>query len=382
MKRLVSIFLFTCLLIPIKTSSQSNEFDSQIQFSEEAIVIQLSENVFAEILPEMELLSGVLTQTSWIKKMGPLGKGNKYYQRLKSFFEKYEDHQAVEIAQDLTDDGFAFDAPPGFILQLGPLPELKFDSIPQYYIGRAGGIMQLEKFRNALKNLSRESNFLEYFISERNYLKEIIDSTVKGLDATKITNWLNNFFGYNGDEFHIIFAPAMFPGGGYGPRRSIGNKKIVFQVIRDEGISQDKPFYCSPQSLVELTYHEFGHSFVNPAFEEKKHLMDELGLINLFYPVKSKMEKMAYNNYYTFFNELHVRAMTIIAMEDFIENTNNTRTLLNIEKEKGFYLIDFAYNKLKEYKESRNLYPNFKDYLPELILEYSKYKNELLELAE
>lgn len=382
MKGFATLFLFAYLIISIKIFSQGGGLNSKFQFSKEAIVIQLSENVYAGILPEMELLSGVLTQTSWIKKMGPLGKGNDYYQRLKSFFEKYEDHPAIEIAQDLTDDGFAYDAPPGFVLQLGPLPELKMDSVPQYFINRAGGIEKLEEFRSALKNLSEESNFLNYFLTETDYLKEIIDSTIKGFDATRITNWLNDFFGYKGDEFHVIFAPAMFPGGGYGASKIIGNNKIVFQVIRGESLSQDKPFFCTPQSLVELTFHEFGHSFINPAFEAKNDLMEELGLVDLFNPVESKMRKMAYGSFEIFFNELHVRAMTIIAMEDYLESPSDTRKLQDIEKGQGFYLIDFTYNKLKEYRDSRNLYPDFKVYLPDLINSYSKYKNGLIELAE
>jgi hypothetical protein len=215
MKRAIVIFFVTCCGIFNSIYPQNNSFNSTKQFNPNAIVIQLSDNAFAEILPEIELLSGVQSQTSWIKRMAPAGDGNKYFQRLKSFFEKYEDHEAVEITQDLLDDGFSFDAPPGFVLNLGPLPELKEDSTPSYFIQRAGGMDKLEEFRTALKNLAEESNFMEFFLAERKYLKEVADSTIRGFDAQKVTGWLNSFFGYKGDEFHIVFAPAMFPGGGY-----------------------------------------------------------------------------------------------------------------------------------------------------------------------
>jgi hypothetical protein len=362
--------------------AQNNSFNSLKEFNSDAVVIQLSENAYAEILPEIELLSGVQSQTTWIERMGPLGEGNKYFRRLKSFFEKYKDHKAVEITQDLLDDGFSFDAPPGFILNLGPLPELKVDSIPEYYNKRANGSENLERFRMELKNLSEESNFMEFFLSERKYLKEVIDSTLRGFDAQRITNWLNNFFGYKGDEFHIVFAPAMFPGGGYSAEKSIGSKKIIFQVIRDQNTSQDKPIFCDPVSLVSLTFHEFGHGFINPAFDEQKKLIDEFNLEELLDPVEDKMKRMAYPSFETFFNELHIRAMTILAMEDYAGSKIDKTKMLETERGKGFYLIDFAYDKLKQYKEGRKEYSTFKDYLPALLKEYSNYKDELLKLAE
>ncbi|MGI6645214.1 MAG: hypothetical protein ACOX5D_00795 [Limnochordia bacterium] len=77
-----------------------------------------------KILPEMELLAGVLTQTTWMERRGPRGPGNEYYRALKEFFAEYQDHEAVAIAQRLTERGFTYDAPPALICHLGPLPEL------------------------------------------------------------------------------------------------------------------------------------------------------------------------------------------------------------------------------------------------------------------
>lgn len=75
--------------------------------------------------PEMELLGGVLSQTSWIKNHGPAGFGNEYFRALQTFFAPYKNHEAVRIAEALTKSGFTYDAPPGFVCHLGPLPELE-----------------------------------------------------------------------------------------------------------------------------------------------------------------------------------------------------------------------------------------------------------------
>ncbi|MFW6238223.1 MAG: hypothetical protein ACOC5A_03205, partial [Halanaerobiales bacterium] len=67
------------------------------------------EKVEMSIVPRMELLSGVLAHTTWTEKRGARGKGNEYYRDLKQFFSDYTDHEAIKIAQELTDRGFTYD---------------------------------------------------------------------------------------------------------------------------------------------------------------------------------------------------------------------------------------------------------------------------------
>ncbi|MGB4251315.1 MAG: hypothetical protein WBK16_11530, partial [Limnochordia bacterium] len=111
-----------------------------------------------KILPEMELLAGVLTQTTWMERRGPRGPGNEYYRALKEFFAEYQDHEAVSIARRLTERGFTYDAPPAFICHLGPLPELPLlVEYNDYLVERAGGRDVLEEFRLALVDLAEQS---------------------------------------------------------------------------------------------------------------------------------------------------------------------------------------------------------------------------------
>lgn len=70
------------------------------------------DGVYAEILPETELLSGVLSQTSWIRTRGPRGAGNTYFRELRAFFAPFKGHEAVVLAEKLTRIGFTYDAPP------------------------------------------------------------------------------------------------------------------------------------------------------------------------------------------------------------------------------------------------------------------------------
>ncbi len=58
-------------------------------------------------------------------RRGPKGIGNEYFRELKNFFANYKEHQAFKLAEELTQKGFSYDAPPNFILSLGPLPNLE-----------------------------------------------------------------------------------------------------------------------------------------------------------------------------------------------------------------------------------------------------------------
>lgn len=368
------VFLFSFFL-----HSTGESEKSLLPFSKDAITIKLAENIYAEILPRVELLSGVLSQTSWMYRRGPKGPGNKYFQELKMFFAKYYNHEAIRLAEDFTQKGFSYDAPPNFIINVNPLPDLEMiNPYSEYLIKRARGKENLENFRKALIEISEKSNFISFFNFHRNDLEEVLKQTTKELNAEKIVSWLNNYFGFSGEEFHLVFAPAMFPGGGYAANRMEGDKNIIFQIVRESGHSNEQPFFQKNIKLAALTFHEFGHSYINPVVGMQKKLIDDFKLYDLYEPVKEKMKKIAYGTITTFFCETLVRSMTIVALEDYIGNTDFTNKLIQREESMGFYLTEFTYNKLIEYKKDRKKYKSFKEYLPILFKDLSIHKNVML----
>jgi hypothetical protein len=99
-----------------------------------------------EILPEIELLSGVLSHTSWRRYSGLKGKGNIYFRELNEFFKPHKKHRAFKIADRLTKMGFSYNAPPHFIAGLGPLPDLTpVNGCNDYVVMRAGGRANLDE---------------------------------------------------------------------------------------------------------------------------------------------------------------------------------------------------------------------------------------------
>lgn len=376
MKRKAALFLVLLLVGFLLTPVLSAEDDwAPVRITD------ASGQVYVEIRPEIELLAGVLSQTSWMEQAGPAGSGNRYFQELKEFFEPYQDHKAIILAEKLTKRGFTYDAPPNFILSLGSLPDLApVNGYSQYLQKRAGGKRPLENFRQELVKLAAESDFLHFYQEQKPYLEELLISSTAGFDGQKILNWLQDFFGAEGDEYHLVLAPAFFPGGGYGATiETKDGKVLVYQIIREFGQSEDTPEFGDMYNLEQLSLHEWGHSFVNPALEKYRRQVRALN--KLFIPVEERMAQMAYPSVEIFFNEQVLRAAVLLGTKDLYGELEYAR-ILEMERMLGFYLTDFTVEQLTYYRESRDEYPDFVQFVPYLLEQYKQHQEELHRLVQ
>jgi len=327
------------------------------------------------IAPEMELLAGVLSQTSWIEDRGPTGSGNEYFRALKEFFSEYKGHQAIAIAQELTKKGFSYDAPPAFICHLGPLPELEVVyEYSDYILRRAGGRDLLESFRIALADLAAEMDFMAFYREWEPYLEASLAPCYEGFRPERIEKWLADFFGWIPSGFQIIMAPSMFPAGGYGASvTDADGNSVAIQIVREYGRSQTTPEFPEGTTLESLTIHELGHSFVNPSLEAYPGRARNLR--PLLSPVQKVMRDQAYSNVTIFLNEQVLRAVEVIAARDLFSPEVEALILENNEKN-GFYLTRYVVQQLEYYQANRDLYPLFTDFVPYLYDQLDAYQKE------
>lgn len=352
-----------------------------LQQTDHPVVLQLADRVSAEILPRIEFLSGVLSQTSWIQKRGPNGKGNTYFQALQAFFAPYRNHDAIQFAEALTQRGFTYDAPPAFMINLSSLPDLA----PVYrypngdVIKRANGTHSLEFFRKSLKDLAEQSQFLLFFDQHRAEYEQIVREAVQGFDPVPIVAWLETFYGRRADGYHLVLAPAMFPSGGYGPALDTAQTFQVYYIVRESGRNERQPEFVKGQfSFATLVVHEFSHSFVNPPLYRNDDLIDPLDLITFFKPVEERMRRQAYGTVFHFLSETFVRSATALAIRDIFQNDMLFNDTIREDERSGFYLNRFTIQQLQYYQEHRDQYPRFDDFIPYLLQQYAEHKAELL----
>ena len=350
------------------------------------LLVILSTGVLAEvgglvISPEMELLAGVLSQTSWIERRGPAGEGNEYFRALQRFFAPYKDHKAVKLAQDLTNRGFTYDAPPAFMVHLGPLPELELAyEYSDYLVGRAGKRERLEEFRLALRDLADTAKFMDFYDQWRPYLDEVVARYTTDFRPELLTAWLEDFFGWSASEFHLILTPSMFPGGGYGATVSTAEgEMLAFQIIREESVSSREPQFPSGPDLEQLTIHELGHSFVNPSLEAYPKRAAKLR--PLFKRVEAIMKNQAYTDERTFLNEQVLRGVEVLAAQE-IYGEDTAWAVLAYNTRRGFYLTEYVAEQLRYYHANRDQYPTFTDFVPYLYDRLDEYQEENLSFWE
>ncbi|MCK9525699.1 MAG: DUF4932 domain-containing protein [Limnochordia bacterium] len=327
------------------------------------------------VSPEMELMAGVLSQTSWIEQHGPMGSGNEYFRALQEFVADYQDHQAVSLAEQFTKKGFTYDAPPAFICHLGPLPDLELAyEYSDYLLGRAGGRERLEEFRMALIDLAAEADFLSFYAAWEPYLEDNLAPYLEKFRLELVEGWLSDFFGWSPAGFRLIMTPSMFPGGGYGASvTDSAGDSVAFQIIRENGSSEGPPEFPAGVSLENLAVHELGHAFVNPSLEAYPKRTNQLRA--LFWPVRKTMAEQAYGSMSTFLNEQVIRAMEVLAARELFSAEIGGIVLENHES-RGFYLTRYVVEQLEYYQVNRDLYPTFREFVPYLFDQLELYQKK------
>jgi hypothetical protein len=334
------------------------------------------------VRPELELLSGVLINSSALEKGGQTPtSGNAYSQELGSYLAPYREHRAIRLANELTQQGFTQDAPPYFMLHLGPLPDLQLlNEYDPYLVERAGSREILEEFRLALRDLANESRFAEFAADHQDeYLRW---ANVGEFGGAKLVTWLEQFFGEQNREFHLILAPGMSCGG-FGPTLTMADgRKIAHQILGSCAGTGGPPAFPAADALATLSLHEWGHSFTNPPVKEyvKTHPEQMAVFDQIFAPEREQLAQQAYGPLQTVMLEQVLRATTAIALGDLYGPSVMERQI-RIEEERGFLLTRDAVRLIGEYQRGRSQYPQFSDFVPVLLDRLAAESKPLIETA-
>ena len=330
------------------------------------IISGLDRAMGVEVNPNTELLSIVLSMTSWGQRFPPVRVvlGYKYQDEIEQWFSKFKIHPAVTIAQQLTDSGFAYDASVNFVLHFGPPPKMeKLYPYDDYLVGRAGGVSILDSFADALRGFAEASRFMDFYNSHADLYNSIL-SAYKDLDMRTLVYTLERFYGDQKRGYQIIVGASMpRAGGGYGATIQTDRGDICYFVYR-----ASSPLY-STASLYSLGLHEFSHSFVNPMVAQFRGDVDRLRY--LLDPVSRQMSDMAYGTFETMLDETIIRAFeSLQSTMEFGPSTGTSR--LMSEMRQGFYFVDTVYNHLVEYLYNIDSYKTFASYLPKIFAEIGK----------
>ncbi|HKI79478.1 MAG TPA: DUF4932 domain-containing protein [Ignavibacteriaceae bacterium] len=315
--------------------------------------------------PRIELLS-VVQYLSGYSEYGLITRFNfTYKDDIIKYFTKYIELKAVKLFSEMSQQGFAFDAPPTAMLFLSNPPEFKTEiAFTQYIIKRAGGEKELTKFIEALRIFSIETNFMRFYNEHKPFYKKIVQNIKNKIGNNDYINEIETYYGMVQNSYNIIAAP-LFHQGGFGPRIERKNNKFdIYSIGGPDSINDSLPGFGSSENLRYLIWHEFSHSFINPLTEQ--HADEIKKVSSLFEPINDRMSKQGYSSWDVCVKEHLIRAITVRLSYIYSGNKEGDKALYD-EKAKGFvYLPDICKN-LSRYENNRDLYPTFADFYPEII---------------
>lgn len=170
MEKIAYVFLLIMFLLSCDDSTTAGEYDD-IPLEDEII---LDSDLIVEVDPRIELLSVVQHFTSWADKRHTKYE-SRYKNEIEKYFQRFSEHKAIQLSQELTNNGFSYDAPPNFVLYHSNPPEFKrVIDYSDYLIGRGGSKTKLETFAEELRNFAAKTDFNTFFESQIAYFRKIL----------------------------------------------------------------------------------------------------------------------------------------------------------------------------------------------------------------
>lgn len=107
-------------------------------------------------------------------------------------------------------------------------------------------------------------------------------------------------------------------------------------------------------------------------------LLAEPDLTDFYLVVEDLMKMQAYGRIESFFNEMLIRAATILGLEALAPEYFDYQGELSYEFEQGFYGLEFTIRQLRYYQAHRDEFPRFDEFVPYFFRQLADHKDELL----
>jgi hypothetical protein len=317
--------------------------------------------------PRIELLSVVQILSSYDQHTGLITKQSfAYKQDILNTFGQYRSHRAIKVFDRMSRNGFSFDAPPAVMLYLTPPPELAVHTpLTAYLLERAGGEKKLGEFIAALREFAVEADFMSFYEQQQPFYDQIVANVSGMLSGTAELEAMEDYYGMQQHSYNIVLTP-LFHAGGFGPSvaRTDGSGDI-YSIGGPQAVdAQGLPSFGDAEGFRYLIWHEFAHSFVNP--QTALHQDEVKSYAHLLSPIQNEMKKQAYGDWQTVTNEHIVRAITTRLSYLMVGQEAGDAALAE-ETRRSFIYLPALLKQLERYEASRDVYPTFADFYPELI---------------
>lgn len=199
-------------------------------------------------------------------------------------------------------------------------------------------------FLSALNRFYKTISFDTYFRSSGKYYKQAMQEIKSALPVPGSIAMMEKFYGKRFETYTLLPSLTIPSGMAFGVNIKSDRGVEIYNLFGpfdvpglDSNISLG---FNKPQHLLELSIHEFGHSFVNPVVN---HLPDPLisSKRSLFNPIAAAMDNQGYPDWNSCVTEHFVRAGEVIVArkmgrikeaDDLLKNYIETRKFIYLPR--------------------------------------------------
>lgn len=301
-----------------------------------------------------------------------------YVERINEHFGKYKNHELIEyIRKELRyEAGIGFGGVMEMAINITDPPLMKtLEPDSEKFMDSRWTKDRTTRFLLLLNKFYQDAN-CEKFFDDNSKIYAIAENRFTKVHKKLNLDWYQHFYGQTPKGEFVILIGLGNGGANYGVKNIQNGKEIIYSIMGTSSTdSLGLPKYDIDDNFPTLL-HEFNHSFVNHIVEKHHSELEQSGKI-LFSQVKDKMEKQAYGDWQTMYNELLVRSSVVKYLKDHNAEPELIEKELNIQLSRGFIWTDKLVQELEHYDKNRDEYKTLESFMPEIVAFYNKMAYEI-----
>jgi Domain of unknown function (DUF4932) len=230
------------------------------------------------------------------------------------------------------------------------------------------GKQKAEEFLGMLNDFYEQSHFAEYLDHYQDIYRQLLFEVKSHVPAANFVPTMEDF--YQQQFRNYVLVPSLNIPTSMGFGKTNGRTNTVYNIFGPFGLQAldqagPETGFRYPEKIRELSVHEFGHSFVNPAVDKVPAELIQSSAY-LFESLRKAMAKKAYPNWKICLYEHFVRAGEILIARELGDEAR-AATILNEYSQAGFIYLPVIVDQLAIYAKNKQLYPSYDEYVPVVI---------------
>jgi hypothetical protein len=281
-----------------------------------------------------------------------------YARDMESYFSEFKSHPAVTFFEETWTRDMSSYIPPEIMIYLSDdFEEQEGLTIPQEILDHIGGIDKKNEFVRNIRDFANVTNFNKFFKLHQDYYESLSSKVLELITKMNCIPGLNEFYGTSQHHYFGLLVPLLGPGNGYGPSIPTESGELDVYCLFSP--------YQTDEQIINLLWHEFGHSFVNPVIAKQSDKVKDSD--RLYYPIETFMKPL-YSNWENSLCEHLVRVITTELVKGKYGN-RKAKQQISMHENQGFLYMRPLTNLIEDYNNHRSDYPTFESYVPQLLYE-------------